>query len=250
MVPVSEAAPAVVHMFEHGDGADSAPGAEQGRADRPSSGEPALDGVALLLACLSRPAGRERLAEAAAALAESFASLPVEGLVDAVAAAERVGAWAKGVAAEAAAELATRDEMRPMFPARAGKVAEPCFAATELSLRLGVTRRSADRLVRTGASLRAERAQTGHALVCGHIDWPKARVLVDGLAETPLEVGIEVEAKVCCPRRGAGHRRSWPGTSSALCSRWTRRTPGRGTGALESVGTSGDPGSCPTGWHP
>jgi hypothetical protein len=150
----------------------------------------------VLVAALGRASGPERLAEAAAGLAEWSTSLAVEGLVEVAAAAERLAAWARAVTADVAAELATRDEMRPVFPARAGRVAEPCFAASELSLRLGVTRRAADTLVRTGTALRAERGQTGHALASGDIDWPKARVLVDGLAETPLEVGVEVESRV------------------------------------------------------
>lgn len=90
----------------------------------------------------------------------------------------------------------------PPWPAAAGAVTEQCTAATDLSLRLGITRHAARTLVHAGKVLDGPMRQTGAALEEGLIDWDKARALVELLDDVPLAVCVEVEAAVL-PAAGA-----------------------------------------------
>lgn len=99
-----------------------------------------------------------------------------------MAAFERVAAWAKGRAAAAAAELATRPAMNPAPPmpraaqASTGsrpRAAAPGPAGTELSLRPGISPYAATRLLALGAALTGVLQATGDALDTGTIDWAR-----------------------------------------------------------------------------
>lgn len=114
-------------------------------------------------------------------------------LVEIVAAFERVASYARSRAAAAAVELSHRPEMNPEWPDCVGRPSVPCTVGTDLSLRLGVTRRAATTLVETGRVLATVLTDTGSALEAGLVDWPKARTMVEVLAEVPGEVATQVE---------------------------------------------------------
>ncbi|WP_188078932.1 DUF222 domain-containing protein [Actinotalea subterranea] len=124
-------------------------------------------------------------------------------LVEVVAAFERVAAWAKARAASASAELAARPAMNPAWPSAVGPVTERCAAPSELSLRLGVSRQAAAALVRRGAAMSRTLGRTGDALERGEIDWGKAALISDALADVPWQVSLQVEDAVL---PGAGGR--------------------------------------------
>ncbi|WP_225752656.1 DUF222 domain-containing protein [Actinotalea sp. Marseille-Q4924] len=117
-------------------------------------------------------------------------------LVEVVAAYERVVSWARAGAAAAAARLADRPEMNPSWPREVGRPAEADGAPSELSLRLGVSRRAASTLVGMGQALRSVHHSTGDALAAGHLDWPRARVVVESLEHVAPVVALEVEDRV------------------------------------------------------
>lgn len=124
-------------------------------------------------------------------------------LVEAVAAWQRMAAWAAAGAARAAAVLADRPRMNPRWPGAAGMVAEPNVAGEELAMRLGCSRRQARALVRRGQAFEGALAWTGDALSRGEIDETKARVLADALADVPVPVALAVQERVL---DGAGRR--------------------------------------------
>ena len=128
--------------------------------------------------------------------ATEISALGEYDVVEVVAGFERVASWAKARAAEAAAHLSRRPAMNPYWPTYAGKVTDPCTASTELSLRLGVSRQAAGRLVATGRALDGTLSETADALRRGAIDWPKALVITESLGEVPWQVALEVEARV------------------------------------------------------
>lgn len=136
-------------------------------------------------------------------------ALGAPDLVELVAAFERVASWARARSAEAAAALAEQPQMTPRAPTsrdltgRRSVLAEVCGAATEVSLRLGVTRRAALRLVHSGRLLAGTLQRTGSALERGEVGWHQASVLVEGLGAVPWEVAHAVE-DVVLP--GAGVR--------------------------------------------
>lgn len=124
-------------------------------------------------------------------------------LVEVVAAYERVASWARAGAAAAAARLAERPELNPSWPPDIGRPSESNGAPTELSLRLGVSRRAATTLVTMGGALRGVHHGTGDALAVGHVDWPKARVIVESLEHVAMSVALEVEERVLPTAAGA-----------------------------------------------
>ena len=126
----------------------------------------------------------------------SLERLDAPSLVELVAAFERVAAWSRAAAARAAVELSRRPETRPQWPTSAGAVGEQCTAPTDLSLRLGITRHAARTILEVGRTLEGPMRQTGEALEVGHVDWDKARTLVELLGDMPLAVSVEVEAAV------------------------------------------------------
>lgn len=118
------------------------------------------------------------------------------GLVEAVAAWQRVVAWAAAGAALAAAELADRASMNPAWPRSAGAVCELNVAGEELAMRLGCSRAQARALVRDGRAYRGVLAATGEALGRGEIDVPRARVLVVALQDAPVPLALDVQEAV------------------------------------------------------
>jgi hypothetical protein len=124
-------------------------------------------------------------------------------LVEVIAGFERVAAWAKGRAAAAAAELSRRPTMNAVWPPQAGRPSEQCGASAELSLRLGISRQAAARLVAVGALMEGRLEQTGRALEAGRIDWGKAVTVAESLGTVPWQVADEVQAAVLpdAPRR-------------------------------------------------
>ena len=141
-------------------------------------------------------------------LAARLATIDLDGLSDAelrevVAGWERVAARAHAGAAAAAAALADREAMNPGRPEDAARVDPLAVVATDLSLRLGVSRQAAATLVTTGRALGRELLATGAALARGDLDWAKARAVVQGLAGVPWQVAQVVEDEVLprAPRR-------------------------------------------------
>ncbi len=119
-----------------------------------------------------------------------------QSLVEAVVAFRRVAAWAEAGAARAAAALSRRAVMNPAWPPLAGQVSVPDATAEELAPALGCSRRAARRLVTDGRAFEGGLAATGEALARGAIDVPRARVLVDALADQPVEVAWVVQDAV------------------------------------------------------
>lgn len=117
-------------------------------------------------------------------------------LVEVVAAWQRMAAWAAAGAARAAAALADRPSMNPLWPAAAGHVSEPNVGGEELAMRLGCSRRQARALVRHGRAFEGALAWTGDALARGEIDTVKSRIVADALADVPVPVALAVQDRV------------------------------------------------------
>lgn len=125
-----------------------------------------------------------------------LAELDDATLVEVVAGWRRLQSWAAGRAALAAAALAERASMNPGWPEVAGRVGEPCVAAEELAMRLGCSRRAAANLVQAGKAYDGVLWPTGEALLAGHLDETKARVLLRGLAGVAGVVALDVQEEV------------------------------------------------------
>jgi hypothetical protein len=157
------------------------------------SPEEELDGLAALtLACGAvAPAGHLSAATPGGDLAGLLELLEPAGiddatLVEAVAAWERLAAWAHLNAATTAAELSRRASMNPDWdlplPART------CVAGDELAMRLGWSRPAANRLVRDGRALEAELMPVADAVRAGLVDTAKMRVLTDRLTDRAYQL--------------------------------------------------------------
>lgn len=169
-------------------------------------------------------------------------------LVEVVAAWRRVSAWAAARAAAAAARLAERDAMNPAWPEVAGKTGETCVAAEELALRLGISRRSGRELVRSGRAFEGPLWPTGEALDRGAIDEGKARIVVQALADAPIEVAIGVQELVL-PEAPSRTHASSSATSSGLSSRRILRTPRSAPPGPWPPAVSADRPHCRTAWQ-
>jgi hypothetical protein len=117
-------------------------------------------------------------------------------VVEVVAAWQRMASWVAAGAARAAAVLAERPAMNPVWPATAGNVAETNVAGDELAIRLGCSRRQGRLLVRDGRAYAGALAWTGDALARGEIDPVKARVLVNELADLPAPLALGIQEAV------------------------------------------------------
>ena len=117
-------------------------------------------------------------------------------VVEVVAAWQRMASWVAAGAARAAAVLAERPSMNPIWPATAGDVAEPNVAGDELAIRLGCSRRQGRLLVRDGRAYSGALAWTGDALARGELDPTKARILVNELADLPVPLALGVQEAV------------------------------------------------------
>ncbi|HEY0216549.1 MAG TPA: DUF222 domain-containing protein [Cellulomonas sp.] len=125
-------------------------------------------------------------------------------VVEVVAAAARLEAWAHAVAARWAGVLARRPGMHPVWSSLAGPVpAQDSVAGDELALRLAVSRRRGAALVAEGVAYDGALVATGEALAAGRIDAARAAVVVERLSPLPLQVTVEVEDRVL---PGAGRR--------------------------------------------
>ena len=120
--------------------------------------------------------------------------LDERGLVEAVAAWERLAAWAHLNAALLAGVLSRRGPMNPLWGAPAP--ADTCVAGDELAMRLGWSRRAAGRLVRDGQVLDNELLLTAEAVRDGRLDTAKLRTITDRLHERPGELAWEVQQAV------------------------------------------------------
>ncbi len=122
------------------------------------------------------------------------ARLTDAALVEAVAAAERLAAWAHLQAALLAGALSRRGSMNPDWnapvPTRRG------VAGDELAMRLGWSRPAANRLVRDGQALDNELLLVADAVREGQVDTPKLRVLTDRLADRPGQLAWAVQEAV------------------------------------------------------
>lgn len=117
-------------------------------------------------------------------------------LVETVALWGRIAAWAQAHQARAAAVLDARPAMRPNWPDRLGRVAEPHVTAEELAARLSCSRTAARELVRQARAYDGALEMTGEALATGAIDAAKARVLVRALDGVAVEVAALVQEEV------------------------------------------------------
>ncbi len=144
--------------------------------------------VALLSAAVPGPALAAWLDAA-----EPAAFTPA-GAVELVAAATRVEAAAHARTARLTAALAALPEMEPRWSTLAGPPpAQRSVAGDELAFRLRLSRIAANRLVREGVAYAGPLQATGEALAAGHVDAPRARVLVDRLGDLPAQVALPVE---------------------------------------------------------
>ena len=117
-------------------------------------------------------------------------------VVEVVAAWQRMASWVAAGTARAAAELADRPSMNPIWPATAGNVAEPNVAGDEFAMRLGCSRRQGRLLIRDGRAYSGALAWTGEALARGELDPTKARLLVNELADLPVPLALGVQEAV------------------------------------------------------
>lgn len=137
--------------------------------------------------------GPELAAELAAGNPDSSSD---EALLAAVVAFRRQAAWAEAGAAALAAALSHRPAMNPEWPTVAGRVSVTDVTAEELAPAIGCSRQAARRLVRDGRAFEASLAATGEALARGELDVPRARVLVDALADEPPALAWDVQDQV------------------------------------------------------
>lgn len=145
------------------------------------------------------PPGEVEATAPGPALALVLAGLDLEALdeaalVEVVAAWQRQAAWAELGAALAAAELARRPAMNPEW--RGGAPLDRCVASDELAMRLGWSRRAAQRLVRDGRALDGELSDVADAVAAGMVDGPRMRVLLEALRDEPYQLAWPVLADV------------------------------------------------------
>ncbi|MFC7405024.1 DUF222 domain-containing protein [Georgenia alba] len=140
-------------------------------------------------ALATRPGGPDL----AAALTElDLKGMERAALVEVAAAAKRVEAWAGSVAARAAAEL-SRQAWLFDHPDRSRGAVRLDPSSEELSMRLAVSRREAQQLLRVGRGLTRTFEDTAAALEEGEIDFRKAEAIVTTLdtAATPVAWMVE-----------------------------------------------------------
>ena len=117
-----------------------------------------------------------------------------ELVVEFVAAAEKLAAWGQLQAAVGAAQLSRRASMNPDW--RRPIPTRTCVAGDELAMRLGWSRRAAQRLVRDGQALGNELLLVAEAVCAGTVDSAKLRVLTDLLHDRPGQLAWAVQEQV------------------------------------------------------
>lgn len=123
-------------------------------------------------------------------------ALDDEGLVELVAAWQRLASWVFLGAARAAASLADRASMNPSWPHQAARTDLSCTAGDEIAMRLAWSRRAGAQMVRNGRALNGPMLATADALAAGEIDTPKALVLIDRLWNAAPDLADAVQAEV------------------------------------------------------
>ncbi|WP_123740177.1 HNH endonuclease signature motif containing protein [Salana multivorans] len=145
---------------------------------------------------------------------ESWRGMSDADVVDAAAAFARLEAYAASGLRRAAAELETRSDLAERFvaaserqreaeqgrdvmvPARTRVFRTTETASDELMMRLGISRRAANRLIAEGKAFRGALAPVGDALSTGDLAVPKATRLFDVLVDEPLEVCLAVAEEI------------------------------------------------------
>jgi hypothetical protein len=126
-------------------------------------------------------------------------SLDDDDLLELVAGWERLAGWVRARQADASpCSPAARRRTRPgrMLRGVSARQRADGLAPDELSLRLGVTRRRAERMVRLARGGEAHRSDTVDALRAGTIDEAKAHLIVEALEHTAIPVALEVQDRV------------------------------------------------------
>jgi hypothetical protein len=119
------------------------------------------------------------------------------GLVEVVAAWQRMSAWVHAHTTRAAAALAGRASMNPTWSVAAGgPPARAGVAGDELAMRLACSRRTATRLVEHGQAYAGVLSATGDALATGRITAVVADKIADRLADQPIDVALAAEHRV------------------------------------------------------
>jgi hypothetical protein len=119
------------------------------------------------------------------------------GLVEVVAAWQRMSAWVHAHTTRAAAALAGRASMNPTWsPAAGGPPARAGVAGDELAMRLACSRRTATRLVEHGQAYAGVLSATGDALATGRITAVVADKIADRLSDQPIAVALAAEDRV------------------------------------------------------
>ena len=166
------------------------------------------------------PGGVDALASMApgVALAQLLDSIDVSEVRSDFAVLETMAAWERVICWAHAQQLATVAEFvrRPAligpdeeagWAARGslGSVARE-FADDEIGVRLGISRVVAASRIDVATSLATPLQATGAALAAGHIDFPKARVIVEGTRGFDVDAVHEVEARVLpnAPQQNCG----------------------------------------------
>lgn len=125
------------------------------------------------------------------------AALGAGGLVDVVAAWERVVSWARAGQAAVVAELAGRAEMLPRSTASGiGSLNPVSITAAELAAALPLTKAQAENLVGESVQLVQDFPGTLAALQGGRLDVRRARTIVDELGSLEPEVRRQVEPAI------------------------------------------------------
>lgn len=93
-----------------------------------------------------------------------------------------------------AAGLAALQEIRDM--GGGGVVVDTSVAADELGVRLGIARRTAQRLITSGKTFSGAGLLTAEALVTGQIDAVKADLILDAVADLPADAALDVQQQV------------------------------------------------------
>ncbi len=147
-----------------------------------------------------------------AGLADEYAA------VELVAAWARMASWAQAGMARAAAEVHTRlapyttpPAPAPHAPVRGRRLTHRAGpAATEIAIRLGISRPAAQSLIDAGQAYAGPLGPVGDALTDGVIDTPRARAFVEGLTRTPTQTALDVVETVLptAPGRSVGQVRT------------------------------------------
>uniref|UniRef100_UPI003B3B6C13 DUF222 domain-containing protein n=1 Tax=Pseudactinotalea sp. TaxID=1926260 RepID=UPI003B3B6C13 len=138
-------------------------------------------------------------------LLSDLESLPEDLVGDEYDYVEMVAVWAKlesycaaGKRA-AAAVMARRESLAnglAHLAAMGIEAGEVSIAADELSVRLGITKPAAARLVRSGRAMNETGAPTGDSLIDGEIDAVKADLILDAIKDLGADAALSVQERV------------------------------------------------------